>query len=52
MNDTKSKRSGNPLSVVFGRLFTRLTQSPEVYPIKYYIRKKRSRREGYNYSLR
>ena len=52
MNNMKSKRSGNPFSIVFGKLFTRLTQSPEVYPIKYYIRKKRSRREGYIYSLK
>lgn len=52
MNNMKSKRNGNPLSFVFGKLFTKLTQSPEVYPIKYYIRKKRSRRDGYIYSLK
>jgi hypothetical protein len=52
MNNTNTKKNGNPLSFVFGKLFTRLTQSPEVYPIKYYIRKKRSRREVNMYSLR
>jgi hypothetical protein len=52
MRNEKINKNAGPFSFVFGKLFSRLTQSPEVYPIKYYIRKKRSRREGYIYSLK
>jgi hypothetical protein len=44
MNNTRSKNNNGPLSRVFNALFSKLTQSPDVYPIKFYMKGSRLRR--------
>ncbi len=44
MNNTRSKNNHGPFSKVFNALFSKLTQSPDVYPIKFYMKGNRLRR--------
>ncbi len=47
MNNNKTP--GNPLLRVFKNFFGKLTQAPDVYPIKFYMKGKRLRRSRYVY---
>ncbi len=44
MKNTNNTTAGNSLFNVFRNLFGRLTQSPDVYPIKFYMKGKHIRR--------
>lgn len=39
-----NRQNSNPLGKVFSNLFSKLTQSPNVYPIKFYMKGSRLRR--------
>jgi len=49
MKNNNSKTNGSPIFRVFRNLFSRLKQSPDVYPIKFYMKGKRVRQSRYIY---
>lgn len=44
MNNNRNKQYNGPFARVFNTLFSKLTQSPDVYPIKFYMKGSRTRR--------
>jgi hypothetical protein len=44
MNSNKNKNVYNPFSKVLSNLMNKFTQSPDVYPIKFYMKGNRIRR--------
>ena len=49
MKNNNNKSNVSPLFRVFKNLVGRLTQSPDVYPIKFYMKGKRIRQSRYIY---
>ena len=44
MNNNRNKNSHIPFARAFTNFFSKLTQSPDVYPIKFYMKGNRLRR--------
>lgn len=51
MNHNRDKDNYNLFIKVFNNLFSKLTQSPDVYPIKFYMKVNRLRRR-YTYMVK
>ncbi len=49
MKNNNNTNNSNSVFRVFQNLFGRLTQSPDVYPIKFYMKGKKIRRSRYMY---